>query len=93
MHTEFTSGTTACSGPSTRERGTAVGQRSRRSSGGQLSATTQAPSTVLLESRCLGGSPTGGCSASAIPGRSDLSSALSEPVSFSNAVIHTERNP
>lgn len=69
------------------------GQGSHRSSGGQLSAATQAPSAVLLESGGLSGSCTGGRTASAIPGHSDLSSAMPEPVYFNNAVIHTECNP
>lgn len=67
-------------------------QTSCRPSGGEFSAAAEAHSTVLLMSGCSGGPRTGGCTASAIPGCSDLSSVVPEPVYFSNAIIHIECN-
>lgn len=67
-------------------------QMSHRPSGGRFSAAAQARPTVLLESGCSGGPRTGGCTASAVPGCSDLSSAVLQPAYFSNVIIHIERN-
>lgn len=63
-----------------------------RPSGGQLCAAAPAPSPALPESGRSGGPGAGGCAAPAIPGCSDLSSVVPEPLYFSNAIIHIERN-
>jgi len=67
-------------------------QTSHRPSGGQSSAAARAPSAVLLEPGCPGGPRAGGCTAAAIPGCPDVSPVVPQPVYFSHAIIHIERN-
>lgn len=91
MHTKSTSGAAAWSGPSTRQRGTAIG-KSRQAADLLEASSVQPHRDLLLSSRSQGGPCAGGCTASATPGCSDLSSAVPEPIYFSNAIIHIELN-
>lgn len=93
-HTKSTSGAAAWSGPSTREWDTAIGKNRQAADLLEVSSV-QPHGHLLLCSQSQGARVAlgaGGCTASATPGCSALSSVVPEPIYFSNAIIHIELN-